>query len=256
MPLKSECPSSPVHEQPPIAGCIEGTDSVTDQYLLGNKPGRAAGRLWLGRAARHSHMAAHGLLCLGALQQMLRRHGAGGWWRLRSTSGQPGCAWRHCARGPWLCWQLGNARRLLACCTWWHALPCKSFDALQPLTVWHADWCTQRKPGPERIQTSIKLINSRTAWSAVSCTQGGQHFRKTLPLYKSGIPAAADWAIGSPPGVPGAGPAGGPSAEAGLGKLPLARGWPMDMGGANGCIQPRECQQTRTCLLSLSTSSS
>ena len=133
--LNKQCPSSPLHETPAMVGSVEGTESVTDQYLLRSKPGWAAGHLRRGRAARHSGMAA-GLLGLGALLQMLRRHDAGGWRRLWAASGQPGCALRHCARGPWLRWQLGHARWLLTCCTWRHALLCK---LVMPLTVWHAD---------------------------------------------------------------------------------------------------------------------
>ena len=116
-----------------MVGCIEGTDSVTDQYLLRSQPGRAAGHLRRGRAARHSGVAAQGLLCLGALLQMLRWHDARGWGRLWATSGQPGCALRHRARGPWLRWQLGHARWLLTRCTWRHALPCKLIDATHSL---------------------------------------------------------------------------------------------------------------------------
>ena len=86
-------------------------------------------------------MAAHWQLCLGALLLMLRRHDARRRRHLRAACGQSGCAWRHCARGPGLRWQLSHARWLLARCAWRHALPCNTFDQLQLLILPHADCC-------------------------------------------------------------------------------------------------------------------
>ena len=53
-------------------------------------------------------------------------------------------------------------------------------------------------------------------------------------------PAAAEAASASGPGVPGAAPAGGPSAAAAGAKLPLASAWPM--GGPKGCV-PHEAHE-------------
>ena len=91
----------------------------TLQYLLGSKPARGPGHLRQCRAARHPSMA-HQLLRLGAL---LRRD-ARGWRRLQAACGEPGCAWRHPARGARLGRQLGTHAGCLLASTWRHALPC------------------------------------------------------------------------------------------------------------------------------------